>query len=225
MTGPSARADRSASPAESLVSGLFVTFEGPDGCGKSTVAQGCAAHLRECGYGPVELFREPGQSEAGRRIRALSRRGRDGLSVEEEIDLFVQDRRWDLETNIRPVLERRGIVLLDRYYHSSIAYQGARGADPRRVREVNEAFAPPPDLIILLRLDVDACLERILKARGGKPDLFEQREQLERVIALFDAMDDPQIRRFDAARPLAELQGEVNATVAGAAAARRAPQT
>jgi dTMP kinase len=201
------------SPSATLDKGLLITFEGPDGAGKSTIAKGCETILREGGISPVGLFREPGDSEAGRRIRLLSRSGRDAISVEQEIALFLEDRRWDLETNIRPVMDKRGVVLLDRYYHSSIAYQGARGADPDDVRRRNEAFAPPPDLIILMRLDVSECLTRIRRARGERPDLFEERASLERVCELFESMPDPQIQRFDATQPLDAVQREVNAAV------------
>lgn len=191
--------------------GVLITFEGPDGSGKSTLAAGCRRFLEGEGYGPVGLFREPGSSPAGLRLRALKSRGREAVSPAEELALFIEDRRWDVETNVRPLLERRGVVLLDRYYHSSIAYQGARGLDPAAIRAANEAFAPRPDLVILLRLSVEDCLARIRAGRGDALDLFEQREALERVCALFEAMPDPVIRRLDASRPLPHVQRDVNA--------------
>ena len=173
---------------------------------KSTVAGSCHEFLLARGCAPVGLFREPGHSESGKRIRQLSRSGRFSISIDEEVALFIEDRRWDLEKNIEPILKRRGVVLLDRYYHSSIAYQGARGADPDDVRRRNEAFARRADLVVLLELGVDDCLRRIRQARGDRPDLFEGRDALERVCALFDAMEDPEIRRFDATQPEETLQ-------------------
>jgi dTMP kinase len=207
--------DRSASsPRVALDRGALITFEGPDGSGKSTLAHGCKGHLENEGYGPVGLFREPGMSPAGRRLRELKLKGRGAITPEEEFSLFLEDRRWDVETNIQPILSQRGVVLLDRYYHSSMAYQGARGLDPAEIRAANETFAPRPDLIVLLRLSVDECLERIRRARGGEPDLFEERESLRRVTAIFDALDDESIVRFEAGRPLEDLQREVNRAVA-----------
>ncbi len=203
-----------SAPSIALERGALVTFEGPDGSGKSTFAAGCKTFLEAQGYGPVAVFREPGESASGHRIRDLSRAGRDSITPEEEIALFIEDRKWDLATNIEPVLAQRGVVLLDRYYHSSIAYQGVRCGDPARVRRLNEAFARRPDLIVLLRLDVKTCLDRIRLARGDRPDLFEERTSLEQVCVLFDAMEDEEILRLDGTQPLAVLQGQINETVA-----------
>lgn len=196
-----------------LERGVFITFEGPDGCGKSTLAKGCMAHLKSKGYSPVALSREPGHSPAGKRIRALGNQGRGGVTPEEELALFLEDRRFDIENNISPIVEQRGVALLDRYYHSSIAYQGARGLDPVEIRRRNETEFPRPDMIVLLQLDVDICLERIEAGRGEQPNLFEQRGSLERVIAIFDAMPDAEIRRFDAAQSPEDLQREVCAAI------------
>jgi dTMP kinase len=200
-------------PRRRLERGVLITFEGPDGSGKSTAAEACREHLESQGYGPVALFREPGQSEAGRRIRQLSKQGRDAITPEEEIELFIEDRKWDLETNIQPVLEQRGIVLLDRYYHSSIAYQGALCGDPAMVRRRNEVFAIRPDLVILMRLSIDRCLDRIQTDRGGHPDLFERRESLVRVIDLFDRMEDPEIVRIEAEQSREVVQAQIHEAV------------
>jgi dTMP kinase len=214
MTAPKPdRVGECTPPRRSLRRGVLITFEGPDGSGKSTAAAACQEHLESEGYGPVALFREPGQSEAGQRIRQLSKRGRDAISPEEEIELFIEDRKWDLETNIRPVLEQRGIVLLDRYYHSSIAYQGALCGDPAMVRRRNEAFAIRPDLVILMRLSIDRCLDRIQTVRGGDPDLFERRESLARVIDVFDRMEDHEIVRIDAEKSREVVQSQIHAAV------------
>ena len=66
-----------------------------------------------------------------------------------------------MEELISPTVQRGGIVILDRYYFSSMAYQGARGIDPTEIRRQNEAFAPQPDLLVILDLDVDVALKRI----------------------------------------------------------------
>jgi dTMP kinase len=196
-----------------LSKGLLITFEGPDGSGKSSVAKGVHAHLAERGIAPLGLFREPGDTPPGRRIRQLSKSGRFEVPLEEEISLFIEDRKLDIERNLAPIIEAKGVALLDRYYHSSIAYQGARGGDPAQVRARNEAFAPRPDLIVLMQVSVDVCLARIERNRASGPDLFEQREALAKVCALFDAMEDEQILRLDGDQPLPVVQAAVNLAV------------
>jgi dTMP kinase len=69
------------------------------------------------------------------------------VSPREELDLFLEDRRQHVRERIAPALERGAIVLMDRYYYSTIAYQGARGLDPVEIRRLNEAFAPPADVL------------------------------------------------------------------------------
>lgn len=169
--------------------GLLVVLEGVDGAGKSSVLRGLADFCARQKILHV-VSREPTQGRWGREIRRTAVTGR--LSLEEELELFLKDRREHVETLIRPSLEQGAVVLLDRYYFSSVAYQGARGADPQEVLERNEAFAPPPDLMLLLDCDPRVSLERV---RGrGNPDAFEKLEALEAVRALFLSLRRPYIR-------------------------------
>lgn len=86
------------------------------------------------------------------------------------------------------------MVILDRYYFSTMAYQGARGLDPTEIRVVNESFAPVPDLLLILDLDVSEALTRIDR-RGEQADEFEQRESLERCRSIFLALtNEPFVR-------------------------------
>ena len=165
--------------------GCLLVFEGIDGSGKTTAKGRVAAVLRERGFDVIELF-EPTDGPHGRQIRHLARCGRARLSVEEELELFVQDRLENVEENIRPALARGAVILLDRYYFSTMAYQGARGVDVEAIRHRNEAFAPRPDRVLYFRVSVDEALGRIERARGGVTDVFEKRDYLERVKALFD---------------------------------------
>ena len=87
-------------------------------------------------------------------------------------------------------------MVLDRYYFSTIAYQGARGLDPEHIRHCNEAFAPPPDLLILLDIPPEQGLERLQRERH--PDNFEQLEYLQHVAALFSTMEFAYLRRIPA---------------------------
>jgi dTMP kinase len=175
---------------------LFVV-EGIDGTGKSTLAAGLHGRLVEEGY-PAVLTFEPTNGPWGSELReSFSRKTR--LSPEEELELFVLDRKEHVERVVRPALDRGEVVVCDRYYFSTIAYQGARGLDVERIRMENEAFAPVPDLVILLQLTPESAVSRIREKRGDIPNNFEQLSYLRGVAAVFDAMDDPFIVRLDAA--------------------------
>ena len=175
--------------------GLFVVFEGIDGTGKTTQVRRLAESLRAAGRETVEL-REPTDGPHGSEIRRMAIEGRPDPDRERE--LFVMDRREDVEKNILPALERGAVVVLDRYYYSTMAYQGARGISPGEIRAENEDFAPRPDLLVLLDLSVDEALRRVRESRGGAPTEFEQAESLARVKLIFDGLKDPFILRIDA---------------------------
>ena len=85
---------------------------------------------------------------------------------------------------IRPALEQRHVVIVDRYYWSTAAYQGARGADPQQIIIDNEAFAPRPDVFLLLDVPVEQGLERI-RRRGDEPNAFERKDSLETARGIF----------------------------------------
>jgi dTMP kinase len=179
----------------SLRQGLFIVFEGLDGAGKTTQVHLLCERLRHSGYGVVPL-KEPTDGPWGRNIRHLARYGRQHVPLETELTWFLEDRRQDVEHNIKPALARGDIVVLDRYYFSTMAYQGARGGDPDTIRQRNEAFAPPPDLLFLLEITPQEGLQRIQQQR--LPDEFERLEYLERVAALFAQMDFPYLQRLPA---------------------------
>jgi dTMP kinase len=129
------------------------------------------------------------------------------LDLDEELDLFLKDRAEHVAQVIRPALEQGKVVILDRYYLSTAAYQGARGADPDAILLANEAFAPAPDLVLLLDFDPAAGLQRI-RARGDQPNTFEELEQLREVRRIFLGIPRPFMRRVDAARSPEEVWEE-----------------
>jgi dTMP kinase len=177
--------------------GLLVVLEGIDGVGKSSALLAIRASC-EGFAGEVVLSREPTDGPWGQRLRQSATAGR--LSLEEELDLFVRDRRAHVEQLVEPALVRGAVVLLDRYYLSTAAYQGARGADPEAVLALNESFAPVPDLVLLLDCDPRVSLERV-RRRGTPVDEFEKLEELEAVRRIFLSVRRPFIRRINAARP------------------------
>jgi len=159
----------------------LIVIEGIDGTGKSTQATMLAKYLRSQGHEVVQSF-EPTNGPWGSQLRASATTGR--LSIEEELDLFLKDRRQHVEELITPTIQRGGIVVLDRYYFSTMAYQGARGIDPASIRTTNEVFAPVPDVLLILDLPVDVALDRI-GVRDGEANEFEKRESLQFCRDLF----------------------------------------
>ncbi len=175
--------------------GFLLVLEGIDGAGKSTLSRQLAAHFGALGH-TVITSREPTHGPHGRALRESARTGR--LSLADELDLFLKDRAEHVAALIRPALDRGDIVILDRYYFSSAAYQGARGADPADIIALNEAFAPVPDLVLLLDLDPADGSTRI-HARGDRPDDFEALDYQRAVRGIFLALDRPFIHRIDGA--------------------------
>ncbi|WP_193214481.1 dTMP kinase [Luteolibacter marinus] len=166
--------------------GLFIVLEGIDGTGKSTQTQRLAEWFRSRGR-EVVASREPTDGPWGQKIRATAATGR--LSPEEELDYFLKDRREHVEQLIAPALAAGKVVILDRYYFSTMAYQGSRGVDPAEIRRLNEEFAPVPDLLVILDLDVDTALTRI-GGRGDTANEFEKADSLARCREVFLSLAD-----------------------------------
>ncbi|MGJ8677162.1 MAG: dTMP kinase [Akkermansiaceae bacterium] len=166
--------------------GRLIVIEGIDGTGKSTQVRMLAEALRAEGHEVVQSF-EPTNGTWGRQLRESATTGR--LSIEQELDYFLKDRKEHVETLIAPTIQRGGIVILDRYYFSSMAYQGARGIDPQSIREQNEVFAPQPDLLLILDLNVDLALKRV-GVRDGEANEFEQKEALQFCRDLFLTLEN-----------------------------------
>ena len=190
--------------------GLLIVFEGLDGAGKTTQLDLLYDYLSGQGYDAVRL-REPTDGPWGQKLRRLMVHGRGDVTPDTELEWFLNDRREHVDQRIRPALNRKQIVLLDRYYFSTLAYQGALGCDPQSIRARNEAFAPPPDLLLLLDLPPEVGWRR-LKQRG-MPSHFERLDYLERVADIFDAMDFPYLRRIPADREPAAVQSQVRREV------------
>ncbi|MCK5516755.1 MAG: dTMP kinase [Desulfobulbaceae bacterium] len=191
--------------------GFLIVFEGTDGTGKSTQLQLLYDALRRKGY-PVIATREPTDGQYGQKIRQLYK-NREKYSSEEELELFLADRKEHVETLLVPALNRGEIILCDRYFLSTAAYQGAIGFDPETVLARN-SFAPEPDLALLFQLPVDIGLSRIISGRGETPDDFEQDENLQKVAAIFTTIDRPYIRKIDASESIESVHQSVMEHVA-----------
>jgi dTMP kinase len=185
-----------------LKQGVLIVFEGIDGTGKSSQLERLAHVLTRHGYDVVQT-REPTDGPHGKRIRSLYNQ-RDSVSLEEELELFIADRRQHVDEVIRPALERGQIVLCDRYFLSSAAYQGAAGLDPNEIIRANR-FAPDPDIALVFELDTQTSIRRITQKRGEQPNDFEQLDSLEIVDSVFRQLQLPYIIRIDASGSLAEI--------------------
>lgn len=189
--------------------GRLIVFEGLDGCGKGTQIE----HLREVLRALRVLFtREPTNGPHGRKIRAAARTG-DPIAPEQELVWFSDDRREHVNTEIEPALAAGTHVVSDRYYLSTVAYQGARGLDWQAILRESEAAFPIPDLLLLLTVDAETGMQRV-EARGEERDpLFERVDFLARAAEIFALIDRPYIARIDGAQSEAEVAAQVAAAV------------
>ncbi len=207
---------------------MFITFEGPDGSGKTTQARLLAEHLRRRGY-TVVLTREPGGTPIGDQIRAILHDPRNtAMDARAEILLFSASRAQHVARLIRPALARGEIVISDRYADSTLAYQGyGRGLDLERLREIT-AFATgglKPSLTLYLDIAPQDGLRRRRLGGGEWTRLdAEALEFHERVRAGYEALarlEPERWVRVDAARPVEEIQEEIRAIVEGRLRAAR----
>jgi dTMP kinase len=188
--------------------GHLIALEGVDGAGKTTQAMSLAAVLAR--FGRRVLFtREPTYGSAGLRLRAYLTGGQRNLAPAEELALFQRDRREHVEKTIRPALDKGWVVVTDRYYYSSAAYQGALGLDPQEILADSERFAPRPDLAVILTLPLDQALARCLEGRGEALQVSENSAYLEKVAAIYDTFRGPHLKRLDAAVSTSQVLGKL----------------
>lgn len=193
------------------MNGRLVVFEGLDGCGKSTQLERVAAALRAAGHDPL-VTREPTDGPWGRRIREMARSGQ-AIDPEEELRWFLEDRREHAAAELRPALAAGRLILCDRYFLSTVAYQGARGLDWRKILVASEAEFPLPDLVLIFDLAPAAALERV-RARGAALEpVFERADFLERVAGIFAELDRPYLERIAAEGSPDEVEAETLAVL------------
>ena len=178
---------------------LFIVFEGIDGSGKSTACREVAKKLAEEGE-PVVSLAEPTGRVNGRKIRELLS-GPIKPDPDVMLELFVRDREDDAAVNIRPNLANNRIILMDRYYYSNAAYQGASGLSWKRILKLNESYGfPVPDKVYIIDIDAETAMERIRlrnEATGESSDSFEKKQFLEDVRSIYQALPGNMICRVD----------------------------
>jgi dTMP kinase len=185
--------------------GTFIVFEGIDGAGKSQLVAYLADQLRKAGV-TVTVSREPTHGQWGKKLRDSATTGR--LSVNEELRLLTEDRRQHVREVILPALFRGETVILDRYFYSTIAYQGSRSGDVDAIAAAMTAEFPIPDVVFLIDVPAEVGLDRISLGRGETPNHFEQLDSLRaaREVFLNLAARNTNILRVDGTRPVEEVR-------------------
>lgn len=147
--------------------GLFITFEGADGCGKTTQIKLVKDYLEKSGY-EVVLTREPGAKGLGEKIREILLNYDGIVSDSSESFLFLADRAQNIDTIVNPAVEKGKIVLCDRHIDSTVAYQGyGRGLNLERINKLNllATDGRVPDLTIVFDIDVETSMQRVGKEK------------------------------------------------------------
>jgi dTMP kinase len=188
--------------------GLFIVFEGIDGSGKDTHIKLLSEELRQQGQNVLETA-EPSDNEVGALLRRYQRKSGRRLPAETEALLYTADRYEHLRNIVEPALKKGQIVLSNRYFYSTLAYQGAMGVDLDWIREMNR-FAPKPDAAILLDILPEFSLQRLKRRKT----VFEQLENLRKVREIYVRLvKGGELLRVDADRPKRVVQAELLALV------------
>jgi dTMP kinase len=201
------------------VAGLFITFEGGDGSGKSTQSRLLTDWLTSAGH-TVVLSREPGGTDLGTELREIVLHRRGFIAPRAEALLYAADRAHNIATKVRPAMERGEIVIQDRYLDSSVAYQGAgRVLDGTEVREISlwATEGLLPDLTVLLDLSAEDGRERIAATRDAYDRLeAEANDFHERVRQGFLDLAEAEPARFlvlAATEPIEVIAAAIQARV------------
>ena len=192
--------------------GLFITFEGADGCGKTTQIKLLDEYLRSQGYKTL-LTREPGSKGLGEKVREILLNYEGEVSSKCESFLFLADRAQHIDCIIKPALEQGKIVLCDRHTDSTLAYQGyGRGLDLSEIKYLNKLATGDikPDLTLVFDVDVETSQSRI----GTQKDRMESAgiEFFERVRQGFleIAKSEPErVKVIDSTQTIEEIHKQV----------------
>ncbi|MET3683783.1 dTMP kinase [Alkalibacillus flavidus] len=203
------------------MSGLFITFEGVEGAGKSTVIQHIASKLEETGY-DVMMTREPGGIDIAEKIRqVILDPTHTAMDARTEALLYAAARRQHLVEKVMPALEAGTIVLCDRFVDSSLAYQGhARGLGIDDVYDINHFAIEDcmPDLTILFDLDPQVGLDRIQdndKREKNRLDLekIDFHNKVKEAYDILKVRFNDRIQSIDAHQSLEEVEKACEATI------------
>jgi len=214
------------------VKGLFITFEGTEGSGKSTQVPLLVERLREWGH-PVRVFREPGGTPIGEEIRHTLKHSHANAAMTAEAELLLMNasRAQLVREVIRPALTRGEIIVCDRFYDSTTAYQGyGRQLDLSAVRHVIDLAVghTRPDLTLFLKLPQSVSEERLRSRQATMPFIRDRIEEadrafFERVAEGYDAIaavEPGRVKMINAAGTVGEVQSAIWRLVAPLVATR-----
>lgn len=192
--------------------GLFITFEGADGCGKTTQLMLLAKGLKAKGY-DVLVTREPGAKGLGEKIREILLNYDGEVSSQCEAFLFLADRAQHMDVIVRPAVEKGKIVLCDRHTDSTVAYQGyGRGLELERINMLNSIATggDKPDLTFVFDIDVETSMTRVGKDKDRMESAGMEFFNRVRNGYLEIAHNEPErVKVIDATKSIEEIHKEV----------------
>lgn len=195
-----------------MMQGLFITFEGPDGCGKTTQMKLLAEYLEKKGE-EVVLTREPGGKGLGEKVREILLNYDGEVSDRCESFLFLADRAQNIDIIVNPAVKEGKIVLCDRHIDSTVAYQGyGRGLDIERINMLNNLATngKKPDLTFVFDVDVETSMKRVGKEKDRMESAGIDFHNRVRQGYLELAKQEPnRIKVIDATKSIEEIHDEV----------------
>ena len=195
-----------------MMQGLFITFEGPDGCGKTTQMKLLAEYLEKKGE-EVVLTREPGGKGLGEKVREILLNYDGEVSDRCESFLFLADRAQNIDIIVNPAVKAGKIVLCDRHIDSTVAYQGyGRGLDIERINMLNNLATngKKPDLTFVFDVDVETSMKRVGKEKDRMESAGIDFHNRVRQGYLELAKQEPQrIKVIDATKSIEEIHDEI----------------
>lgn len=182
----------------------FIVFEGIDGSGKTTISEMLCEYFLSINVPAVKL-REPTDGKYGKTIREML--GRETPpSVEELMDIFLLDREDDKKNNIVPALNSGKTIVMDRYYFSNAAYQGAMGLSPETIINENRKRGfPEPERVFLIDVDPGIAIRRISERDDAAKDFFEKKAFLEKVREIYRSIADERFLIIDGIKKPGEI--------------------
>ncbi len=195
-----------------MTQGLFITFEGPDGCGKTTQMNLLAQYFEKKGK-RVVLTREPGGKGLGEKVREILLNYDGEVSDRCESFLFLADRAQNIDIIVKPAVKQGEIVLCDRHIDSTVAYQGyGRGLDINEINMLNNLATggKKPDLTLVFDVDVETSMKRVGKEKDRMESAGIEFHNRVRNGYLELATQEPdRIKVLDATKTIEEIHEKV----------------
>lgn len=195
-----------------MTKGLFITFEGTDGCGKTTQIELLKTYLENKGH-TILLTREPGAKGLGTKLREILLNYEGEVSPNCESFLFLADRAQHIDTIIKPAIERGEIVLCDRHTDSTVAYQGyGRGLDLNQINMLNTIATSgfKPDITFVFDIDIETAQKRVGKTKDRMESAGVEFFKKVRQGYLDIAKSEPErVKVLDATQTIEDISNQV----------------